>query len=379
MMGKHRITCMVLLLAMTLLSGCWDSQELEHRTSVVAFGIERSQTNGQLMLTIQVPIAQKIMGGTGGIKGQEAIRVMSATGKDLREATAHLQMRLNQELFFGHARILVISEEMAREGIDKILDPYRRSPQIRRLMWPMVVKGSSRELLLANPKIEQIPTIFIIDLLRNGARRGLIPDITLGKVFNDYSDQSIEMTMNYVLAKDKEFKWHGLAVFRDDKLRGRLIDDEVWSLLQLRDDKIAGQMDVSCEQNQKGPKKLATFRPKEIQVKKSITPKGNSYRAQYHVRLEGDIIESRCQVDFSQSKNIERLQKELNKEGERRAKRLFAKLQNEYHSDVLGLGKLARATQPNWWNAKMWKKTFSEGYIQATYDVRIRRTGMEMH
>jgi spore germination protein KC len=368
------LTCMILL------SGCWDYMDLERRTSVLAIGIDRDKSNPKhYLVTIQIPIPKSIMGGKGGTKGEQAVSVMSATGTTLNEAVSNMQKRLNQTEFYGHTRIVVFSEEVAREGLGNLLDALRRDPQIRRLLWPMVVKGSAKELLLANPKIEQIPTVFIVDLFQSGVKRGLYPNITLGEFYNDVSDTSAEAGMNYVEGKGAEFKWRGFAVFNKDRMIGILDDKEVWSLLQLREEKVAGEIDVPCSSSTPGKeKKFITYRPKTIRVKKSFTPKGDSFQAVYNVRLEGDIIESQCDIDFTKISNIERLQKELAQQMESSAKLLISKLQKKLQVDELKLGSYARGKAPDWWDAEKWKKSFPEGEIKVSYDVNIRRTGMEM-
>lgn len=368
---------LLIMICMTLVTGCWDNEDLEMRTSVVAIGIDRpKEDKTRYTVTIQVPIPNMIMGGAGGEQGKEAIRVMSATGNSVYEATTNLQRRLNQAFFLGHTRIVVFSEEVAREGIEELLDPFRRSPQIRRMMWPMVVKGSARELLLSNSKLEQIPSVFIMDLLENGAKRGLIPNITLGQLFSDLSDSSTEAGINYVIASKEEFKWNGLAVFSQDRMVGILNDDEVWSLLHLREEQIAGEIDAPCAGEQRN---LVTYRPKTIQVKKLFSPDGaGKYQAVFRVRLEGDVIESQCDMDFTTEKNLKSLEESLSRNMNEKAEKLIRKLQKDYKSDVLKLGTFVRISHPQWWNAEKWKEIFPHGEIQVKYDVHIRRTGMEL-
>jgi len=374
---KQRICLILLITLLILMAGCWDNIDLEERTSVVAIGIDRPKKNKRLFtVTYQIPIPQRIIGGAGG-EGGKATIVLSATGPTINEASMRLQERLNQEIFLGHTRVLVISEEVARGGIQDILDTFRRSPQMRRLMWPMITKGSAKHMLQTNTKLEQIPTIYIMDLVENGARYGLFPDISLGKFFNDLSDESREPILNYVLSTENEYKWLGAAVFLKDRMIGELNENEVWSLLHLRDEKKGVSFDVACGKSADKKTLYATFNPKTIEVKRKFVPRGESYYASYRVRLEGDIIESQCPLDFSKEKNLVAIQSELNKVATKRAQDLIAKLQNKYKLDALGLGTFVRATHPLWWNDDKWREVFPKGQIDVKYSVLIRRTGME--
>lgn len=378
MKNKPFLMISALALFMFALTGCWDSLDLEQRTSVVAIGIDLTEDKKQYVITVQIPIPQKIMGGAGAEKGEEAIKVMSAIGKTLNEALSNLQNRLNQQLFYGQARLIIFSETAARAGIEETLDYFRRSPQMRRLLWPLVVRGKASELLQANPRLEQLPSIFVMDLLETGVERGIIPDVSLGQLFTDLSTATAQATINYVSATKDEVKWDGLAVFRGDKMVGTLQDDEVWALLQIRDEKIAEGIDVPCMMDKTGGKKLVSFRPKSIKVKNAFSITGEeSFSAKYHVRLEGDIIESQCDLDFTKLEVLEKLQGELSKEAKRRAGQMVAKLQKELHSDVLHLGLHARSQSTAWWSKEKWERAFPKGDIRVNYDVLIRRTGME--
>lgn len=189
---RRKSTYLSLLVILSLpfvIAGCWDRQEIEERTSVVAIGVDKvkKENTSLLRVTVQIPIPNQIAsgagGGGGGKSGLEAVRVMSSTGRTFLEAINNLQKRLNQQLFYGHTRIIAFGEEAARNGVDSIIDGLRRDPQIRRLLWPIVIKGEALDLLKANPKLEQIPTVFLMSMIEIDTKLRRIPDITLGKFY----------------------------------------------------------------------------------------------------------------------------------------------------------------------------------------------------
>ncbi|MEW9671909.1 Ger(x)C family spore germination protein [Ammoniphilus sp. 3BR4] len=361
-------------------AGCWDRQEIEERTSVVAVALDQSKEGkGLLRLTVQIPIPKKIAGsgasGGAGGGGREAVRVMSATGYTLSEASRNLQKRLNQEIFYGHTRIIAVGEDLAREGIDTVVDALRRTPQIRRLLWPVVVKGEALQLLQSNPRLEQIPMMYLMDLLNNNAKMGTIPDVSLGRFFIHLSDSSREPGMNMVEATSDEVKWVGLAIFEESKMIGQLDPREVVSLLQIRDEKIGGTIEGACEGE--GGKKVA-FSPKTIKTEKKYRKRAGEMGVQVKVRLEGDIMESQCSTDLAKQETLRDIQMELEAEMEQRADRLLRHLQKEVKQDLFAFGMDIRAKHPDWWDPKKWEEEFLNMKMDVKYEILIRRTGMEM-
>ncbi|USG64281.1 Ger(x)C family spore germination protein [Brevibacillus ruminantium] len=386
-MGKvwSRICC--LLLCLLLLAGCWDRRELEERISVVGIAIDFAKGNEDLYkITIQVPIPLKIAGSTGkgGGGSADAVRIMSVTGRTIKEATNNIQQRLNQRIFFGHTRVLAISESVARRGTKEIIDSFRRDPQIRRLLWPIVVKGEAAALLEIKPRLVQIPVVYIMEMIENGRRIGLIPNQTMGDFYIQTTSDAMEAMLNYVEVKDDEASWKGVAIFRGYKMVGNLNEIQTWSLLQLRDRKRGGDVVIRLPGTKHG---YVTFRPHFVRTKLDMqggllgeTDKYRGHAASYHCVVQGDIIEMTSKPDVPKEKMIAMLQDLIKKEMENRAKKLFHQLQDEHNSDVLKLGLALHAHHYfDYWVEHKWLEDFKDFPIKATYTIKLRRLGMEMY
>ncbi len=368
----------ILLLTLVTGTGCWDRKDLEERTSVVALAFDKPKDQkGMIRISIQIPNPKKIAGGGGGqtgTGGMEAVEVMTSTGLTVTEALYNIQKRLNQELFYGHTRILAVSEEMARDGMDAVVDMLRRTPQIRRLLWPIVVKGEAKKLLEANLQLEEIPIMYVMDMMINSSKMGVTPDITLGTVFNNLSDSTREPDMNMIEPTKDEIKWAGLAVFKETKMIGVLDSNEVPVLLQIRDQKIGGPVAAFCDQKNR---KRVVFRTKTARTKQKFQIQNGQVTVMVHVRLEGDIIESQCDITFSDQKELKRIEDSIAAELKDRANRLLRRSQNDLKLDVFAFGTDLRAHFPSWWSHEKWEREYPNAKIQFTYDVNIRRTGME--
>lgn len=383
--GRFRLT--VLLVCLSLLTGCWDRRELEERTSILAFAIDIAEGKEHLYkVTVQIPIPIKIAGssGQGGGSSEDAVKIMSVTGRTITDAANNLQLRLNQKLFLGHTRVLAVSEEVARKGIGDVMDAFRREPQIRRLMWPIVVKGEAATLLKIKPQLSQIPVVFLMDLIESGSKMGTIPDQTLGDYFNQTSSKSMEAYLNYVQASETEVRWKGVAVFRGHKMVGALNDIQSWSLLQLRNEDRGGDVIIPLPDTNNG---FVTFRPHFVKSKLDLkgTHGAAAHKARhvhgatFYCELQGDIVEVTTNLNLPPEKFIKEMQVLVKKEMEQRANKLLHQLQKDFNSDILKLGLSLRAHHyRDYWEKHDWQKDFKNFPVRVVYTVKIRRLGMEM-
>lgn len=62
----------------------------------------------------------------------------------------------------------------------------------------------------------------------------------------------------------------------------------------------------------------------------------------------------------------------------RNAEGMADKIQNEFKSDILGLGVRLRAFHFDLWKQVDWEREFPNVDIRISYSIEMRRTGMEM-
>lgn len=361
-------------------TGCWDQREIEERTSVVAIAVDQAKDHpGYYKISVQIPIPIKITGGGGGQGGggggREAVKIMSSTGRTVVECFSNLEKRLNQQLFFGHTRVIAFGEDLARKGLKDITDSFRRDPELRRLLWPLVVKGEAAELLKANPELEQIPTVFIMTMMENGTKLGRIPEMDLGTFYIDLSSEVRQPYLNYIEVNGNDVKWSGVSVFRKDQMVGSLDSSETWVLNRIRHSKAGGNMVYSFDND---PEKLISIKTESIKVKRHFAYQSDRLVANINVSLEADLLGKNFSTNFSDPNEIKKLEKDAEQYLQQETKAMLKKLQHEYNSDILGIGEKVKAFHPDIWSKLDWTRDFPKAEINVIYDVKLRRTGMEM-
>lgn len=367
--------CLPLFLLCVLLSGCWDRAEIEERTQVVAISLDGHESG--YLVSIQVPIPLQIAGSGEGSGGENPVTQLSSTGSTPVEAMNNLQKRLNQRLLIGQTKVIAISDELARRNLSTLLDGWRRDPNVRRLMWPIIIEGQAASLMDFRPEQEQVPAFYIADMLRHLIDIGHLPELTLGSYYIAESNSTLEpMLYSMKVSEDQDPRMDRLAIFREGKMVGYLADRELIPVTHIYSGKPGRPMTVSL------PEKLGeghiTYFAKAARTRIQVSEQGGRPRFDIYIRLEGDIMElTQSQISLHGPDTIRLLEQALKKEYTALAEHTMHKLQKELRTDVLRLGTHYRAKFPKQWEkGKRWLERFPEAQVQIHYDINIRRLGV---
>ncbi|WP_054637410.1 hypothetical protein [Thalassobacillus sp. C254] len=115
---KQKSVMTFLLLLAFLQTGCWDRLEVNDMALILATGINVVENgNVEVSAEISLPSPQgstELMGGDQG--GGIGTYIESATGETVADAVSKMQQKVSRELFWGQSDIIVIGEELAKQG-----------------------------------------------------------------------------------------------------------------------------------------------------------------------------------------------------------------------------------------------------------------------
>ncbi|MBM7663041.1 Ger(x)C family germination protein [Bacillus mesophilus] len=215
----------MLFLCVLVLSGCWDRSEVNDVAFVIATGFDKVEEN-KFQVSVQVPLPGAMgdgaSGGGGGTSGGPYY-VDSGIGRNVRESNDDLQKRMSRELYFGHRRVLVFGEKMARGGFQKSLEVVLEQPQSRLSSYVLLTDGEALKILNGTPHLEQLPAEAIREMAKS------MNAITVKDVLNDLERHGKDPVIPKVDvvetqngdSKDKkdEFKLNGFGILKHDHLK----------------------------------------------------------------------------------------------------------------------------------------------------------------
>ena len=160
-MKAKRVMVYLLLLGITIsLTGCWNGRELRNLAFVLAMGIDRSPKTDEYKVSFQVVIPGSVATGITGGGGTLTmpVTIYTGTGNTLFSAIRNASKKAPRQLFFAHLQLVVIGEELAKQGIQDLFDFFERSKEPRLTTMVLVARGSEAKSIISTlTPLEKIP------------------------------------------------------------------------------------------------------------------------------------------------------------------------------------------------------------------------------
>jgi spore germination protein KC len=393
-MKRKMAIILSLLLCVTVLSGCWSKKELTDLAFVIAVGIDKTK-DGKFAMTFQVVNPGNVAGSTqrGGGSGGVPVSIYKATGDNLVEASRQASKKLSRLIYYAHTNLVVISEEVAKEGVDGLFDALERNSQFRSTAMVVIARHySAEDVLKILTPIDKISANQIIKTSQFSEKTwGQTIYVRVGEVINDLSSlgkapiiSGVEIVGSVPKGKrqtnvqasepDARLNVNDLAVFKGDKLVEWVSGDTARGVLWILD-KIE-QTSVTIEWKQK--KEVSAY--KVVRAKTSVAAhmKKGKPSISVYIRAEGDIGEKFIPIDFTNPKQIFALEKKVEKSIKKEVVKAI-KEAKKAKTDIFGFGDVVYRSYPRQW--KTMKSDWHDRYfpqleVNVTVEAFIRRTGL---
>lgn len=394
---------LILCVTVPLLQACWDQVPIEQRATVLAVAIDeaspdtvRQQKGAEsyytqtdpvpdkpgIRLTAQIAVPGRLPlgaegGETSGSAEKPPVWVLSVTAETVETAVADLQQEVSDRLFFGHLRLVVVSEKVARRGLDDLEDYLLRNPEVRRTAWLAVSQGHAEKLMTVAPPLERVPALYLVAMLEHSVEMGKFPRMTEGQFWSAYAAKGQEPYLPYLTVQDaNNIRIQGLAYFRGAKMVGVTEPLQIGYFMGIMGMDPGG---YSVLQRVPVRQKSAyyVYTTKNRKAKRFVELKNGRPHFTVKVYIEGDVSEI---VDRPLTESLIR---KMEKQLERSAKEGFEQLVNQTQkkqSDIFAFGEYVRGKLPAYWNEHIqteerWREMYRDVPVNFELAVKIRRVG----
>jgi len=391
---SYKILLCVLSILFT--SGCWDSNELQDFSIISGIGIDKGgdDPEDRFRTTVQIINPSIVSGGQqGGNVQSSPVTTFSETGSTLKEALRKISNEAPAELFFPHIQIMLIGEELAKDGMKELFDVIERDPKFRVLFPVLIVKGHTAEdALKVSTSLRPVPSANIEGSLESskeiwGEFQSTRADQAIMKLaegsvaitgiqINGKVEKGNQTANMQEISQSAKLEIKGLAIIRDGKLEKWLEGDPARGVVWVNNEMEQTVMNLDCPEK-KDAVAIDIGRAKsgiKVKVKKDkpvITIKINA---------EGDVLETHCPIELDKDKTIKRLENQLSKEIKDEVMTTIKTVQEE-KTDVFGFGEYINIEDKNYWKKikdKWEEEIFPESKVNVEVNATIRRTGMKV-
>lgn len=342
------------------LSGCWDRVEVNDLAVVIATSVDKDE-DGEYRIGVQVPLVSQL-GGSPGSGGGPAFFIDTEKGRTIREAINLLQRRMSRQMIFSHRRILVVSEEVAKEGIHEFFDELSRLPDNRLTTYMIVSKGKAIDLLETTPHLES----FSAENMREIVKLPFNVPLNLKDVAQTMNRLGSDPIVPYLGVhnpekKEKDIEFLGYAQFKWDKMVGVYEGNAAFGANWFQGNFVPYTKTFAVEEaGGRGPITIKIF-----EADHSINPRINNGKLHFDMKViaRGAVQENRLTADLRFLKN----QEKLNQSFARHIKgdiEEFISQAKEGKTDSGQWGRVLARKYP-----KDWYQTFSHDWDEKMTDI----------
>ncbi len=415
-----------IILTLLFISGCYDSIEVDDMAYVVSIGFDKG-INGNLRMTLlfAVPVAVGVGVEIGEIGESTTIFTVEAPTifGGMNIANTVLSKRVN----FSHAKLIIISSELAREGVEKYINAFIRFREFRPHMYLGISRGSAGEFLkntktilevnpakhfellfesyeytglLPNSRLEDFytkmectcdqPVAALLDVSRLEDTNDLQADLSAAKT----TDRDIVMEGDYKAGEipvvfDTKINSMGMAVFKADRMVGELNGRETLLYLIVTGNLVNAVYSLPDPEKKTSASGIFQDKTEKInyisirlsQARKpfiTVKMKQDIPSISLHVSLEGDILSVDSDTDYSTGEELAQLEEYMSGYLEKDILEFMEKTRDVFNSDICATGKSIKKTFLLWddWINFRWMDKYEKSEFQVYAKVSIRRSGI---
>lgn len=366
-----KIKLLIVLGLIFTLTGCYNYRELNQLAITSAIGIDKK--GDEYQVSIQVMNTQK-QGNDGTSTGdQPKFITYKEKGKTLQSAFRNIVLESPRRLYANHISLLVISEEVAKEGLSDVLDLLFRDTESRKQFVVLISKNStSSDVLEVLTPLETLNAKNITDSVTADSKfLGVSEKVTYEQLMDSYLNSKKEIVLPTIevignveegeqteslqeSAPKTKVLLKGYSIFKSDKLIGYLSNEDSINLGFIRNKIQNTIVDYKCSKKNYMAVEL-------VNTKTDVSAKKDKLEVTIKVKAQGNINEINCNLDITKDKTIKKLEKDINNKIKNDIEETINKTNKEYNSDVYGFEDLFYKTNPKLY--KKLKKKYGDEFL----------------
>lgn len=367
----------IVLIPILLLTGCYDYRELSDLAIITAISIDKVDDN--LKIAIQVVNPKKEQDTTS--TNEPDFVTYTSSAKTVQEALRKVVNDSPAKLYGSHMEILIISEKVAENHLNEILDFFSRDPEPRSEMNIFIAKNSDPkdELSIITPLINLPSTKILSSLEANVRYLGTSQDISLNYVIDCYLNPYKELTLPTLEIKgdvnkgeekdntssgqsDTSIILSNIGIFKDNKFITYLNDTESQGVNFILDNINSTIVKYKCSNDE--------YLVSEI-LKSNTSLEADLEKNIVKINLEGHatISELTCDIDIKDTNVVKQVKQDIDKAIENIVKDTFYNIRDKYNTDIFNFRDLYYKTDYKYFKENYQDNWYSEVFPNLEIEV----------
>lgn len=376
-----KIRFLIIITIFILTTGCWNYQELNDLAIATAIAIDKDDDNNY---EVSILVSNDKNAQVSSKEGESLTTVYSGTGKTISQALKDIDLKIPRQIYLGHLAVVIIEDDIAKEGILKVSDAILRNPEtVKRFLLILARENKAKSIIKILSPLESFPSqniyanikasneaqaistsITYSEFIENTLKTGINPILPSTSVIGDIKDGS-KIDSLQQSEPEAYIKLRTDAIFKGDKFIGYSNVEESKGINIIRNRINELNITTTCFDENKEHYIVSNL----LNLKSNFTIelKNNVPTATINVKSSGEITELNCNLDLTDSKIIEKIEKKAEASVKDLIKQALEVTQKKYKSDIFGFGNMLYKKYPKFYNKiGDWDEYFE------TLDIKIK-------
>lgn len=399
---KTLILIFLLLFSSFMLSGCYSAQGLETLAYPVAIGIDKGEGN-KIKLTLQIATLTNNNSGESGSSGGESSNLSTITSVECASIDSGISLinsYISKKINLSHCKAIIISEELAYEGISEYFFTLVNNLEIRPYCNIVISRcDASSYLENSHPTLESLSARYYEFIFNSSKYTGYIENTTLNDFYSNmlstatqayailggvnsknthFSSNnltSFELEGSYKanetpIESENKIENMGIALFNNDKLVGELTGLECLCYLLISNKMESATISIPNPFNESSVLSLyiTSTKPTKSNVK---FVNGTPYIS-CDITITANVLSLDKNFDYSDENNLKLIEDYSNSYLEENISSFLYKTAKDFKVDVCNFGKFAIKNYKTWndWIEADWLNNYQNSF----FDINVNTT-----
>ena len=375
---KKTIFLIIILIAILFsFTGCTYTNGIDSYYFITALAIDKGD-NGLLKITVQISsTSSENSSGGGGSAQSSSYKLYSAEAATIDEGITILNNYLNKKINLSHCSALILSEDIAKNGIKTYFNTLSNNTELRHSCKLIVSSTTGYDILDKVSNSGEVFSSRLFDYLTTSADyTGFTITSTFGTFFQSIHNSSFEPTTIYTTVNDDVIQTDGIAVFKGEYMVGHI--DALGSISHLM---VTNELntcvitvDNPFDENEKIDLEIGLYKNTKIDTQ---IINGTTYIT-IDIFPEGTIRSSGSTFNYIDNGNVKTVEDSTNKYLKSVLKNYLYEISRKYDSDIVGFEAIYKAkflTEKESENAH-WKDVFKDSFFEVNINTKINSSNL---
>jgi len=380
MKSKFFIACFLIVI---LLTGCWDSIELDDRGFAISIGIdkiseenkENAHPQDKYSVTVSIANIASFASKEGNVEDDKARLLRTNTNETVNGALLIANDNVSEQVDYSHTKLLILGEELLKdeELLKEALDSIERLHKMSQNLIVMCCEGNVEEILKANSGSQSMVGLFVENFYKNNSKQiSNTFKINIQQLVKSLRENSCAIIPKIGL-KEEFISIEGAGIIQDFKFAGWLTPDETTQYILFREEGEGVELLASYEHELircRVDKQNIHFRFEERDGKLVFKPRLIiNGKVEEHILMGENIFNSQA---------LQKMEDTFEQEVKKQYETILKDIQSKYEKDIFNVRELLHHNDYKLWKkyGEDWNKTYKEMIFDMELEVSIKSVGV---